>query len=264
MSEIRLPPNNVNHHTTGEEYDWHVVETGSKTLRIVKRFADGTDRVYPEFTGFQDLREAFVRFFNLRPTNYVYVGDIGFYFDESLVDNKGSKFCTRKTVYRDDVPIWAIKWLHTDEIVPGDKAYTGFFATMDDYRAIKRWQYPLPLKFTVVGGSTDADWFYHAHARDYAQMRAIAFIALTGGWPRIFDGHLKSGDPENACDNPEDHTTFYHCALGEVAYLTKLADNKATFQVRPEVQQACKDKLVIVNEYLTWYRENHTTVEIPT
>ena len=260
MSEIRLPANNPQTNTWDEAYYWHVRETASGTLRIIKCGTDDDDKekLYPEFTGFNSLREAFVKFFSIFPTRFIKVGDMSFSFHEELCDNTGAKFSSHRATYLHDIPIWALKWIKPDaHLIEDGKKYTGFHATMDDYRAIKRWQYPLPQKFTILGGSEHEDWFYHVHAKDAAQLEPLVLAVHMGGWPWIFEGHL-----EPIVNNgPGDHFAYYNVAKTERGRLMEIAEGKSKHWRSDVIREACKNKADIIDPYLAWYEANHTLPE---
>lgn len=265
MTEIRLPANNVQTNTWDEAYYWHVRETGSGTLRIIKCGTDDDDKekLYPEFTGFNSLREAFVKFFSIFPTKFIKVDHMSFSFHEELCDNIGAKFSSHRATELRDIPIWVLKWIQPDaHLIEDGKKYTGFHATMDDYRAIKRWQYPLPQKFTVLGGSEHEDWFYHVHARDAVQIKSLVMAVHMGGWPRIFEGHLEAVASEtDANAEAGDYISYYNVVRHELQNLTAIAEGRGKPLYSDASREACKNKAYILTQYLTWYEANHTVTK---
>lgn len=259
MTEIRLPANNVQTNTWDEAYYWHIHQTGSKTLRIVKCGTDDDDkeRVYPEFTGFNTLREAFVKFFSIFPTKYVKVGSVSFGFDEAMNDNIGAKFFVVGTPDAADLEYpqnqWIKNWLTPEEWSKG------FYATAADYRKIKAFLYPAPQKFTVLGNGDASHWHEHVLARDAAQIIEVAKIIGRHGQVQVFNGHLANplNDDLNSDDVFGTPSSFIDCLASEIKFSSDIASgNDPLFRADTQEKRRESSNAEKLRAYIDWYDNN--------
>jgi hypothetical protein len=255
MTEIRLPANNVQTNTWDEAYYWHIHQTGSKTLRIVKCGTDDDDkeRVYPEFTGFNTLREAFVKFFSIFPTKYVKVGSVSYGFDEAMNDNIGAKFFVVGTPNPADLEYpqneWIKNWLTPEEWSKG------FYATKADYRKIKTFQFPAPQKFTIIGSGDESHWYEHALARDSEQLIEVVKILCKFGMGRVYEGHLPSAINDTSLDEFGTPESFRACVLEELKKRTAIATGSTPYILTVGDGKANEAKIRVLMAYLDWYNK---------
>lgn len=255
MTEIRLPANNVQTNTWDEAYYWHIHQTGSKTLRIVKCGTDDDDkeRVYPEFTGFNTLREAFVKFFSIFPTKYVKVGSVSFGFDEAMNDNIGAKFFVVGTPDAADLEYpqnqWIKNWLTPEEWSKG------FYASKTEYRKIKAFLYPAPQKFTIIGNGDASEWNYHVCARDAQQLLEIVPILCRYGKGRVFEGFLPQALNDDAGIDQYGTTKDFVRETKRVMKecIDKAAGDFPNFKLDEAGRQRESSRAHTLAAYLAWY-----------